>query len=175
MMLLATATDSIPPPPPPIEERRIPLPPQLPPARLGPWQFPGGLSLVAGIGNPEWAHLGLAYRHGHVGGGLSVGSIGLAHNVGAVLRLFATRTPGGPFVEAGATMVQLAETTAGLTPRDLFFQRFYALGWQFTFPAVVVNLSAGIHDPPPRSAAPPGPIITSGLYPRVLAEVGYGF
>jgi hypothetical protein len=137
--------------------------------------FPRGLSLVAGLGNPDWAHAGLAYRYGHFGGGLAVGSIGLAHNVGAVLRYFHSRSRGGPFLEVGATAVQLAEKTPGFTPRDVFFQRYLGAGWQVEWSHVVANAGLGLQDGPPRSAAPPAAIVSSGLLPRLLLEVGYAF
>ncbi|MBM3268669.1 MAG: hypothetical protein FJZ01_13570 [Candidatus Sericytochromatia bacterium] len=164
------------PPPPPIEERRVPPPPTVaPPAVPDDWAFPRGLSVVAGLNNPEWAHVGVGYRYRQFGGGLSLGSIGLAHNVGAVVRFFHSRAPGGPFLEAGATAVQLAETTPGLTPRDIFFQRFLGAGWQFEWSHVLINVGAGLHDAPARSTAPPAPIISSGLMPRLNLEVGYAF
>jgi len=176
MFVIAQAPDTPAPPPPPIEEKRAPAPPKLvaptPPSQ---WTFPRGLSLVTGLGNPEWAHIGVAYRYEHLGGAFNVGTQGLAHNLGLTLRYFVSPDPGGLFVEAGATAVQLAEVTPGLTPRDIFFQRFLGLGWQFTFSHIVVNLGAGLHDPPDRSTAPPAAIVSSSLLPRFLGEVGYAF
>ncbi len=164
------------PPPPPIEERKVPAPPSLaPPDVPDEWAFPRGLSLVAGLSNPEWAHVGLAYRHEHLGAGMSLGSIGLAHNVGAVLRFFHSGDPGGAFIDLGATAVQLAEATPGFTPRDVFYQRYLGAGWQFEWSHVLLNLGAGLHDAPPRSAAPPAPVISSGLLPHLILEAGYAF
>lgn len=169
MFTAAQATASVPPPPPPVEERRSPAPaPTEPPP-------PGGLSLVAGVGNPEWVHVGAAYRHGHLGGAVNVGTIGLAHNAGVTVRYFISSGPGGPFVAAGATAVQAAEITPGVTPRDWFFQRFLGAGWQFLAGRAVFNLGLGWHDPPPRTAAPPAAIVTSSLLPHFLAEAGYAF
>lgn len=69
------------PPPPPIEERRIAPPVVSAPPKLprpeGPrsdWDFPEGFSLVAGLANPEWAHVGMAYRNKHLGGGVNFGT-----------------------------------------------------------------------------------------------------
>lgn len=175
MFLLAAATPSVPPPPLPAEERMVTSSPQ---GQQGsdPGAFPAGLSLVSGLGNPEWAHVGVAYRYMQIGTGFSLGSLGLANNLGATVRYFFSPEPGGPFAEAGATVVQLAETTPGTTPRDVFYQRHLGLGWQFiAFRHAVFNISAGLLDSPPRTALPPASVVSSSLLPHLLAEAGYAF
>lgn len=130
---------------------------------------------MAGVGNPEWAHVGIGYRKGRLGSGLSFGSAGLAYNLGATLRLFLFDEGGGPYVHGGVAAAQLVETTPGLTPRDVFFLRYLGVGWQISLPWSLVNLAIGLHDPPSRSSAPPGVVISSGLLPHFLAEAGYAF
>lgn len=177
-MVLAQAPEPLPPSP-PAEQRRIappavPAPPALSVSR-GDWDFPGGLSVVGGLANPEWAHVGVAYRYGVVGGGLNLGTQALANSLGGVLRLFASDDPNSFFLEAGAAAVRLIEFTPGQTPQDTFYVPFVGLGWQFQVSHALFNLGAGFLQSPPRTAAPPLAIVSSSLLPHFLLEAGYAF
>ncbi|MBM3274907.1 MAG: hypothetical protein FJZ00_07125 [Candidatus Sericytochromatia bacterium] len=177
MFSLILAADAPPaPPPPPIEEKKIPPPPApKPPAPPDEWAFPRGLALVAGIGNPEWIHAGINYRYAHLGGTLTVGTLGQANNLGLGARWFFSPRPGGPYVELGATAVQLAKLSADTPTDDIFYQKYVGVGWQVQSGGFLANLGAGLHETPPRSAAAPASVVTSGAFPHFLLEAGYGF
>ncbi len=175
--MIVLAAQPVPPPAPVADHRVVPAPPQVPEAGRpsAVWAFPGGLSVVSGLANPEWAHVGVAYRYAHLGGGLNLGTQALANNLGAVLRVFGSPLPGGPFVEAGATAVRLIELTPGQTPQDVFYMQYLGAGWQFQASHLLVNLGAGLLARPPRSAAAPLAIVSSSFLPHFLLEAGYVF
>lgn len=179
MIVVAQAPQPVPPPP-PAEERRaqapsVPPPPGVPAPSRGDWDFPGGLSVVGGIANPEWAHVGVAYRNGMVGGGLNLGTQALANSLSGVLRLFASDDPDSLFLEAGTAAVRLIDFTPGQTPQDTFYVPYVGLGWQFHLAPAIFNVGAGVMASPPRSAAPPLALVSSSLLPHFLLEAGYAF
>lgn len=164
------------PPPPPAEERPVSPPaPGSPATKLGDRDFPGGLSVVGGLANPEWAHIGIAYRNGVLGGGINLGTQALANSLGGVLRLFASDEPNSLFFEAGASAIRLIEFTPGQTPQDTFYVPYVGLGWQFQLSHAVFNVGAGLMQSPPRSAAPPLALVSASLLPHFLLEAGYAF
>lgn len=139
-----------------------------------------GLCVVVGLANPQWPHVGLGYRRGHLGGAIDVGSVRSANALSAEFRLFYTDSGWSPYLSAGVSASQLTVLNSGFaatdqTPQDVFFSEFVDAGYEFLWPHMVVNLGLGIPFVPARSTAPPTVLIGSGLLPALQAEVGYEF
>lgn len=136
-----------------------------------------GARLFAGLGNPEFAHLGLAYRSGNVEGAVSLGSLGTANRVDLRARGYLLPHVGAIFAEAGYGFLQLAKLS-DQTPAETFQQPYFGVGWQFfERPSPwVFDVSLGLAPGGPETlAAAPGIINGSRLLPRFALEVGYAF
>lgn len=131
------------------------------------------MHVVMGLSNPEWLDLGFDGRRGHLGYALSVGTVVLANDVTGSLRYFLSAEDGGPFIEAGTTLMQDAAISSQ-TPRDWNAMAFVGVGYQVALGRFVANLGVGL-DPfaIPGSLNQPIFVSSTQSLPRVLLQTGF--
>jgi hypothetical protein len=130
---------------------------------------------VAGVGNPDWGHAGVLGRLGDVGAQITLGYVGLGA-VGALSGRFWFPLPlRGGYLEAGACLVRVAQLSAH-TPDDLTPLGFAAIGWQFHWEKLLLDVAVG---PAPTllTDAPLPPLVALNALdlPRFKLGVGYAF
>lgn len=144
------------------------LPPELP--SLEPVQ---STHLVLGLANPEWLHLGVEGRRGHLGYSLAAGTLVLAHDVTGTARYFWSDQAGGLFAEAGVTALRIAPISAQ-TPGDWFAMGMVGVGYQIVTGRMVTNLGIGINPLPlPPSNNQPMFSSNAAALPRILLQAGF--
>ncbi|MEB3298722.1 MAG: hypothetical protein VKO21_04480 [Candidatus Sericytochromatia bacterium] len=136
-----------------------------------------GWRVFTGLGNPEFAHIGAAWRQGNLEGALSLGTLGIARRVDLKGRAYLLPHVGALFAEAGYGFMQL-EKVSEQTPGEWFQQPFAGVGWQFFerpgpwVVDVVLGMAPGGMD---ALAGAPGLLNGTRLLPRFAVEVGYAF
>ena len=130
---------------------------------------------TAGLGNPEWLHVGAHGRLGPLGATLAVGTQGLAYGLTGAGRWFLPAPVLGGYLEAGASVLRLAPVSAE-TPGDFFPLGFVALGWQWRLERWRFDVTLG--PPPTLLGGPEIPALAAlnaTALPRFRLEVGYAF
>jgi len=146
--------------------------PDSPPAAVHPAPRPT-TSLMLGAGNPEWAHLGVDYRSRHLGGGLSLGTIGLATDLTAEVRWFLWDRGSSPYAELGTTVLRSWPQT-DQTPGDWYFLGFVGIGYRWQIGRVLTNLGLGLYPLPlPPLGIPSIFVSNASSLPRLMIQVGY--
>lgn len=128
-----------------------------------------------GVGNPDYAFLGVQHRWADWGGLVSVGTLGLSHSLGGSFRYFIPVGWRGGYVEAGMTWLRLAGLSAH-TPDEFFPLGYWNVGWQAHFARWKVDVAVG---PPPvhmmNTETVPMSVLNATALPRLRVGVGYAF
>lgn len=147
------------------------MPPPPPPAATAPAPV-RSTHLVVGLGNPEWLHLGVASRFGHVGYALTVGTLVAANNVTGTARYFPWED-GGLFLEAGATLIRMTPLS-DRSPQEWSPMALLGAGYQITFGRVTTTVGLGLNPIAMPYALNQSLFVTNARsVPRLLLQTGF--
>lgn len=133
------------------------------------------MAVVAGLANPDWAHVGLTGRQGRLGYALTLGTLSLAMDVTASGRYFFQDETGGPFLELGLNGMRYM-SLSNETPVDWQPLLVLGLGYQFILGPCPVTLGLGWMPVPLMGSAYQPLIVTNAsALPRVLVQTGFQF